>query len=37
MYLGSQNAAANIVPEPHTCALLLAGIGLMAAAARRRL
>jgi hypothetical protein len=35
-YLGSQNAAANIVPEPQTCALLLAGSGLIGAVARRR-
>jgi hypothetical protein len=38
LYLGSQNAAANLVgiPEPHTCALLLAGLGLIGALARRR-
>jgi PEP-CTERM motif len=36
-YLGSQNAAVNIIiPEPQTCALLLAGLGLMGAVARRR-
>jgi hypothetical protein len=35
-YLGSQNAAANIVPEPHACALLLAGLVAIGAAARSR-
>jgi hypothetical protein len=35
-YLGSQNAAANLIPEPQTCALLLAGFGLLCATARRR-
>lgn len=37
-YLGSQNAAANldVVPEPQTCASLLAGLGLIGAIARRR-
>jgi hypothetical protein len=35
-YLGSQNAAVNLVPEPVTCALLLVGLGLMGAVARRR-
>lgn len=37
VYLGSQNAAANLViPEPQTCALLLAGSGLIGALARSR-
>jgi hypothetical protein len=36
-YLGSQNAAANIVPEPQAYALLLAGVGLIVAVARRQL
>ena len=39
IYLGSQNAAVNLgpaVPEPQTCALLLAGFGLIGAVARRR-
>jgi hypothetical protein len=38
VYLGSQNAAANLVgvPEPQSCALLLAGLGLIASLARRR-
>jgi hypothetical protein len=35
-YLGSQNAAVNLIPEPQTCALLLAGFGLLGAIARRR-
>jgi hypothetical protein len=35
-YLGSQNAAANLVPEPQTFSLLLAGVGLMSAFARRQ-
>ena len=36
IYLGSQNAAVNLVPEPHTCALMLFGLGLVSAVARRR-
>lgn len=37
IYLGSQNAAANlVVPEPQTCVLLLAGLGLLRAIARCR-
>src|SRR4029079_4202242 len=37
-YLGSQNAAVNldVVPEPHTIALMLAGLGLIGAVARHR-
>lgn len=34
-YLGSQNAAVNLVPEPQTCALLLVGFGLIGVVARR--
>jgi hypothetical protein len=36
LYLGSQNAAINLVPEPQTCALLLTVFGLAGAVARRR-
>jgi hypothetical protein len=35
-YLGSQNAAVNLVPEPQSYVLMLAGIGLFGAVARRR-
>ena len=35
-YLGSQNAAVNLVPEPQTYALMLAGLGLIGTVARRR-
>lgn len=37
-YLGSQNAAVNfaVVPEPHTCVLMLVGSGLAGILARRR-
>jgi hypothetical protein len=35
-YLGSQNAAVNLVPEPHTSALILAAMGLLSAALRRQ-
>ncbi len=35
-YLGSQNAAANLIPEPATSALLLAGVGLMGTVVGRR-
>lgn len=37
-YLGSQNAAVNLnaIPEPHTFALMLAGLGLIGAVARHR-
>ena len=35
-YLGSQNAAVNLVPEPQSYVLMLAGIGLLGAVARRR-
>lgn len=37
-YLGSQNAAVNldIIPEPQTCVLVLAGLALGAAGTRRR-
>jgi hypothetical protein len=37
-YLGSQNAAVNleVVPEPQTCVLMLAALGLIGAVARRR-
>jgi len=36
MYLGSQNAAANLIPEPHSVLLCLTAGGLLAAAIRRR-
>lgn len=40
-YMGAQNAAANLlapaaIPEPQTCVLLLAGLGLMGLVSRRR-
>ncbi|MDP3126696.1 MAG: PEPxxWA-CTERM sorting domain-containing protein, partial [Thiobacillus sp.] len=38
-YLGAQNGAVNLaaaVPEPETYAMLLAGLGLVGAAVRRR-
>ena len=35
-YLGSQNAAANLVPEPQALALMLAGLGMLGAWCRRR-
>jgi hypothetical protein len=35
-YLGSQNAAANLVPEPHSALVCLTAVGLLAAAVRRR-
>jgi hypothetical protein len=36
LYLGSQNAAANLVPEPQTYVLLLAALGLACATSGRR-
>lgn len=36
MYLGAQNGAANLVPEPETYAMLVAGLGLVFAVTRRR-
>lgn len=35
-YLGSQNAAANLVPEPHGMALAAAGLGFVGCMAIRR-
>ena len=35
-YLGSQNAAANLIPEPQTYAMMIAGLGLMVTFVRRR-
>lgn len=35
-YLGSQNAAVNLVPEPQTHAIMLVGLSLLSAVARQR-
>ncbi len=35
-YLGSQNAAANLVPEPQSFGLILAGLAMIGAVVRRR-